>query len=316
MSEYSRGPYTPGDEPPLAFERRRREERPPPRRSGPPPLTLILSLVLLIGVGGAVAFMYRAGLRGPAGAPRPVGTPIGDVRVAPPPQAQPVDPAAGLSIYKNAPDAAAPAFTPPPELPAPRPTAAAPPLAPPAPSASAASVANSPPPAASAVHPTAATEAKPKLAAAQSPKPPASAAKPKPKAKPATIDALIAQNTQTEPAPPTHKPHARAAADKDEAGPVSDKPKPQANSKAKSESKSKPASGAVVQIGAFSSRELANAAASHVGSAGHGRHIVPVTKPDGSVLYRTSITGFASRDEASAFCAKLKGAASSCFVPR
>jgi hypothetical protein len=35
---------------------------------------------------------------------------------------------------------------------------------------------------------------------------------------------------------------------------------------------------------------------------------------DGDTLYRTSITGFASRDQALALCARLKAAGGVCFV--
>jgi hypothetical protein len=41
--------------------------------------------------------------------------------------------------------------------------------------------------------------------------------------------------------------------------------------------------------------------------------VVPVTK-DGDTLYRTSITGFVSRDQAQALCARLKAGGGSCFV--
>jgi hypothetical protein len=48
--------------------------------------------------------------------------------------------------------------------------------------------------------------------------------------------------------------------------------------------------------------------------AGKGKRVVPVAKPDGSTLYRTSITGFASRSDAQALCDKLKSSGESCFV--
>jgi hypothetical protein len=40
---------------------------------------------------------------------------------------------------------------------------------------------------------------------------------------------------------------------------------------------------------------------------------LPVQK-DGATLYRTSVTGFASRAEAQTFCERLKGAGKACFV--
>jgi cell division septation protein DedD len=76
---------------------------------------------------------------------------------------------------------------------------------------------------------------------------------------------------------------------------------------------------AVVQIGAFSSESLADkewskAAAVAPGEmAGKGKHVVAVTR-DGGTLYRTSITGFASRDQARALCDRLQAAGANCFV--
>jgi cell division protein FtsN len=80
-----------------------------------------------------------------------------------------------------------------------------------------------------------------------------------------------------------------------------------------------PTAAAVVQIGAFSSSQQAdegwNAAAeiAPAAMAGKGKKVVTVAK-DGATLYRTSITGFASREEAQALCAKLQGAGKTCFV--
>jgi len=77
------------------------------------------------------------------------------------------------------------------------------------------------------------------------------------------------------------------------------------------------AGGAVVQIGAFSSDALAakgwsDVAAAHPGDmGGKGRRIEAVP---GSTLKRSLITGFATRDAAAAFCAKLKAGGGSCIV--
>lgn len=83
----------------------------------------------------------------------------------------------------------------------------------------------------------------------------------------------------------------------------------------------KAASGpASVQIGAFSSQALADkgwsdAAALAPGSAaGKGKRVERVERDDGSVLFRTSVTGFASREDAQAFCGQLKAAGKTCFV--
>jgi len=76
---------------------------------------------------------------------------------------------------------------------------------------------------------------------------------------------------------------------------------------------------AVVQIGAFSSeavadKEWSKAAAVAPGAmAGKGKRVVAVTK-DGATLYRTAITGFASRDQAQSLCERLQAAGANCFV--
>jgi len=256
MSDPNRGQYAP--ERPLAFD-----DYPAPRRGGPAPVALILSILVLVVAAGGVLYLYRGGLREPGGPPRPVGAPVGDVRVAAPPQAQAPDPATGLTIYKDNPNAQAnaPAFVPPPEQPTVRPVAqsAIPPAAPPA------------------------------------------AAKAAPAAKPASIDALLAADA----VPPADKK-------------VAPKPVTLASADAKpAEAKSAVFS---VQIGAFSTQALAdkgwNGAAEEAPGdiAGKGKKVVPVTKADGTILYRTAITGFASREEASALCAKLSAAGKTCFV--
>jgi hypothetical protein len=76
---------------------------------------------------------------------------------------------------------------------------------------------------------------------------------------------------------------------------------------------------AAVQIGAVASPALADktwndAVALAPGlAAGKGKGVEKVEK-DGKTLYRTSVTGFASREAASAFCGKLKAAGKACFV--
>ena len=76
---------------------------------------------------------------------------------------------------------------------------------------------------------------------------------------------------------------------------------------------------AAVQIGAFSSQALADkgwndaARIAPGAAAGKGKRVEAIQK-DGSTLYRTQVTGFASRADASAFCNQLKAAGKSCFV--
>jgi len=274
MSDYDRGRYSPATEPPLAFDGRRTA-----RTSGPAPVTLILSLMLLVGAGGGVFYIYRGGVRGPGDAPRPVGAPVGDVRTAAPPQVQAPDPAAGLSIYKDDPNAAStsPAFVPPPEQPTPRPgtvTATA----------------------AASTTPTAAPAAPAKVATVT----PAKAIK---AATPPAVKAATAEGA----ASPPVKPAAVKAASIDTVLATAAPPPAKAGP-------------AMVQIGAFSSKDLADAGWNDAAGfapgdmAGKGKRVVPLTKADGSTLYRTSITGFASRDEAVALCAKLKAAGRACLV--
>lgn len=75
--------------------------------------------------------------------------------------------------------------------------------------------------------------------------------------------------------------------------------------------------GAVVQIGAVSSPELADKtwreAIAATGVSGKGKSVEQIDR-NGATLYRTAVTGFASREEATAFCNRLKAAGKSCFV--
>lgn len=74
-----------------------------------------------------------------------------------------------------------------------------------------------------------------------------------------------------------------------------------------------------VQIGAFSSKALADAGwndAARIAPgaiAGKGKTVEPV-QVNGSTLYRTTVTGFGSKAEAKAFCDALKAAGKNCFV--
>jgi cell division septation protein DedD len=281
---------------PLAFDGRDA----PPARRGPAPVTLVLSLLLLVGLGGGVFYLYRGGVRAPSGPPAPVGVPIRDVRVAAPPQPQQPDPAAGLSIYKDSQTTtqAAPTFVAPPEQPTPRPVtgqevlvaptagpiAAAPadvPQAKPVKTASIDSIL--------ATQPAAAT-AKPAIAASRAATATVKTASAKPPAAATVKTASATENTPTTSSANT-------------AG--SDKPDK--------------VSGFVVQIGAFSSETMADkswdgaAGVAPGAMAGKGKHIAPMSK-DGATLYRVAITGFSTRADAQSLCAKLTAAGKTCFV--
>lgn len=106
------------------------------------------------------------------------------------------------------------------------------------------------------------------------------------------------------------------------AAPVTPAPKPVVSAPAPKPATPAPAAtggAAAVQIGAFSSQALADkgwndAAAVAPGlAAGKGKRVEAVDK-DGKTLFRTTVTGFASRADATAFCDRLKAAGKSCFV--
>jgi hypothetical protein len=301
MTDPNRRGYPP--ERPLAFEGY--PERP---RGGPAPVTLILSMLVLLGVSGGVFYLYRGGARAPGGPPEPVGAPVGDLKIAAPPQAATPDPAAGLTIYKEDPNAvagAAPAFTAPPEQPTPRPaeTASAPvavlyPVTPAKPAAAAqalAAAASAPPPAKPAKTPSIDT-----LLADAGPAP----------GKPATAKPVKLATAEATVAPKPRRAAIVADADADAAPKAAAETPPHAASHA---------GGFVVQIGAFSSQALADKSWNQVAGlapgamAGKGKRVAQVSK-NGATLYRTAITGFDSREDAQALCAKLAAAGRTCFV--
>ncbi|SPU52063.1 Uncharacterized protein conserved in bacteria [Brevundimonas vesicularis] len=129
-----RGAYTPPTDDDLPFRRNSYDPR-SGRNVGAgggkaPPVTLIISVVVLILIAVAVAWLYgRSGLRASTDAPPAVGQPVGEMKTAAPIDAQPIDPAEGVRVYRDETETtdAPVTFTPPPEAPQPRP--AAPPTA-------------------------------------------------------------------------------------------------------------------------------------------------------------------------------------------
>ena len=293
MSDHDRGAYTPQHDAPLSFDARKSRGR----RAFP--TTLLISLVILAGLGVAIFMFYRSGVRGAGQAPVPVGTPVGEIKSPPPAQAQqPQDAGQGLQIYKAEsgaqPASSAPpaTFAPPPEQPQARP--AAPVSAPPA----------------------------------AQPQPAAGAPAPQPKAAPAQAVATAPiKQVPAEPAPKTAAPKATAqAAHKDEVGALLDADnKARAASKvapAKAEPKLEPVAGhgaAVVQFGAFSSTELASSEWTKLHAAypsemsGKGKLVESVER-GGKTLYRGAVSGFATKADAVAFCAKMKADGKACIV--
>ena len=240
MSDHDRGAYTPQNDAPLSFDARRSRGR----RAFP--TTLLISLLILVGLGVAIFMFYRSGVRGAGQAPVPVGAPVGEIKSPPPAQAQqPQDAGQGLQIYKaesgSQPASSAPptTFAPPPEQPQARPTApvSAQPIAPPA----------------ARTAPSISAPAKP-------------VAKPEPKLEPVAGHGA-----------------------------------------------------AVVQFGAFSSAELASSEWTKLHTAypsemtGKGKLVESVER-DGKTLFRGAVSGFATKADAVAFCARMKADGKACIV--
>ena len=275
MSDHDRGAYTPQPDAPLAFDARS------PRARRPLPFALIASAVVLVVLVGSVALYYLGGTKsGDAG--KEGGQTVAAVKTAPPVAEQPKDPAAQLDVYaaQNVPANAtpsAPVFAPAPEQPAPRP---APGLKVQTVEPAKIHLPAAPPPA--ATPPAAETAPPAALAAAAQPKP----VKPVEKAM---------EPRPTEPKLAEAKPATPAAAPAASGGP------------------------ALVQIGAFSSTVLADKGWKDIATAfptqmsGKAKKVEPLEK-GGATLYRTSISGFADKASAQAFCAQLKAAGRACFV--
>lgn len=295
MSDHERGAYTPPTDAPLSFDARQ-----PVRGSRSLPFTLIISILVLAGLAVAIFIFYRSGVRQAGQPPQAVGVPVGGMKAAPPAEAQPQDPAAGLQIYKTeggkpADGAISPQFTTPPEQPQARPQAAAP------------AVVVTPPASAAPTQP--APTLRPSIPAAPlAPATPAAA----PKAEPPIA--------KPPPAPKVEAPAPKPAAVVKAAPPPAAKPAPAKAAAVAPAPAAKAAAGAAaVQIGAFSSQALADkgwsdaAALAPGAAAGKGKSVEKVDK-DGKTLFRTQVTGFASRADAAAFCDKLKAAGKACFV--
>jgi hypothetical protein len=249
-----RGAYTPPTDDDLPFRRNSYDPR-SGRNVGSgggkaPPVTLIISAVVLLVLIIAVIFFYRSGMRASTDAPPAVGQPVGEMKTAPPVDAQPVDPSDGVRVYRDEAETtdAPVTFTPPPEAPQPRPAA---------------------PPAAA----------------------PTGQGLPPAKAAPAATPAALAPR----PAAPA---------------PAAATPAPAAGAATGSAS---------VQIGAFSSTEIADreyaAVAGRFGqyASGAQKRVTEVTSSSGSTLYRTTFSGL-SRERAVAFCNALKAAGRDCIV--
>lgn len=250
------------------------DARQPVRGARPIPFTLILSVLVLAALVAAIFVFYQSGVRQAGEAPPTVGAPVAGIKSAAPNEAQPQDPAAGLQIYRS--DDGAPMETVAPTF-TPEPEQ---PQARPTPKV----VVTQAPPVQTAPSAATAQALKPAIPAATAP-PPAPAVK----VAPAPAQKVVVTPPPAKPAP-TPAPVAKATA-----------------------------GGAVVQIGAVSSTALADKAWNDaVGvapglAAGKGKSVEKIEK-NGGTLYRTAVTGFASKTDAQAFCAKLQASGKSCFV--
>lgn len=252
------------------------DARQPVRGSRPLPMTLIISAVVLATLVVAVLLIYRGGVRGPNEPPRTVGEPVAQVKAAPPAgTAQPTDPASGLQIYKNETPEASPTFAAKPEEPLARPA---------------------PPPPTAPVQTATLQPAKPAPTGPSAPVSAAPAPRPAVPARPApSIEGLATAAVSPRATTPAATKPAAPASTASAGGPAS------------------------VQIGALSSTALADKAWSDAAriapgmAAGKGKRVEAIDK-NGATLYRTAVTGFASRAEAKAFCDALTAAGKSCFV--
>jgi outer membrane biosynthesis protein TonB len=290
MSDPDRGAYTPPHHDRLAFDPRSTQRR------RPVPMTLLASgAVLVLMAGGAVLF-YQSGVRGPNEPPRAVGTPLGKFKTAAVPDAKPAD--AALDIYvQDRPSAGAPGqpvFTPDPEQPQPR----------------------------AAVALTQASE--PEVPRAAPPAP----VKAVPLKRLASANDENAAVEAQKPAPVKPKGAKLAAQDAAPAKPVAQKaslaakPKPKADTASTAKTTKTAAAAttgaAAVQIGAFSSKSLADQEFGKVRAtfakyvSGKSKHIDTVQR-GGATLYRAAYTGF-SKAEAQAFCGALKAAGRACII--
>lgn len=279
MSDHDRGAYTPQTDAPLAFDARS------PRARRPLPFALMASGAVLLVLVGAIALYYGGSSKsegGPAG-----GQQVAAVKTAPPVEVAQKDAADYLEVYaaQNVPTTAAPSFAPPPETPQPRPAPSGLKVVP-----VETSQINAPatvPPPVPVAAPAPLPPAKPMQVATAELKPPVAAATQAPPAAPAKPMTVA---VAPPPAAPTAPPAAPAAL-----------------------------GGALVQIGAYSSNALADKGWQDIASAfpgqmsGKSKKVEPLAK-DGSTLFRTSISGWADKAAAQAFCAQLKAAGRACFV--
>ena len=247
-----------------------------PRDAKPMPMALIASAAVLVVLVGAVAMAYLGGGSKTDAAGKAVGDRVLVMKTPPAPGANPTpDPDAKLEVFSDHPGAAAPTFVAAPEAPAPRP---APRLQ---------LREQTLPPVRIGAAETPSVPASARVSAAAKPVAPVTEAAPATKV--STPVAATSLSTAKATTPKIVAPVTTAAS-----------------------------TGSVgAQIGAFSSRSLAEKGFADVGrlvsTTGRGKRIEAVER-EGSTLYRTTVTGFADRDAAKAFCAGLAAKGHACIV--
>ena len=126
-----RGAYTPPTEDDLPFDSQPYQKRgPTPTNEGgfsasgrsSPPVALIIAGLVLLGLLIAVFVYYRAGPRASNDAPATIGTPVEQMKIDPPVDAQPIDSDADIGVHEGtSTPTTEPTFTSPPEAVQPRP---------------------------------------------------------------------------------------------------------------------------------------------------------------------------------------------------
>lgn len=298
MNDKDKGTYSPPTEDHLSYETRKAPAR------DQAPITLIISGICLVLLLLAVVLFYNSGLNNHGRTPPDVGDSVDNIKDGKVEDAKPLTGDQDL----NDGDATSAHFAPTTEAPGDRADA------------SVATVDQAPPPVAPIQGPLpsqANNAAIPGTAAASAASSPV--AKPAPTlalkgAVPSTGGAASSSSaskaTQLAVAKPEPKPVTKPEI-KPEAAKVLADAKP---------ADAKPVGGgAVVQIGAFESQDIANKQYASIASSyglflgGTGKRIEKVDTDKGA-RFRTQFTGFATPDKAKAFCSALKAAGHDCFV--
>ncbi len=302
-----RGTYSPPTEDNLSYQSRKAPSR------DQAPLTLIISGIVLVMLLVFVVLFYNSGLNSHGRTPPDVGNSVGDIKDS---QVTDAKPLTGDELNDNG----AAKFAP---------SAEAPDLR----TAASAGTDEAPPPVAPIQGPLPSQANNPALNGGAS----SSDTTPVPGAGTASNDkttsdagrAAIDRALTPGAAPATKvasasassaaaKPAKLAAASSSSAS-AAPKAKP-AEDDAKLAAATAPLHGATVQIGAFQSMDIANKQYANVASSyglflgGTSKHVEKVDAANGSTLYRTAFTGFASKDKAHAFCDALKAAGHDCLV--